>query len=160
RRCRGLGPRGARRVAPRARLDRHRLLLRRLLEGEAGSRMGSAHVLRRGHRANHRLLPLPARVVPVTERLVPLLHLARRSAAPEPELSEAIARVLRSGVFLLGPETEAFEAELAAFAGRGHAVAVASGTDALRLALTAMGVERGDEVIVPAFTAVPTAAAV
>ena len=64
------------------------------------------------------------------------------------------------GGYLLGPETEAFEAEFAAFCGRRHAVAVASGTEALRLALRALGVGPGDEVIVPAFTAVPTAAAV
>ena len=91
---------------------------------------------------------------------IPVVDLARRTAALEPELSEAIARVLARGVFLLGPETEAFEAELAAFCGRQHAVAVASGTEALRLALVAMEVGAGHEVIVPAMTAVPTAAAV
>ena len=91
---------------------------------------------------------------------IPVIDLVRRTAALEPELSEAIARVVRSGRYLLGPETEAFEAEFAAFVGRRHAVAVASGTDALRLALVAMDVGPGDEVIVPAFTAVPTAAAV
>src|SRR5262245_16071990 len=91
---------------------------------------------------------------------IPVVDLARRTAALEPELSEAIARVLARSVFLLGPETEAFEAELAAFCGRRHAVAVASGTEALRLALVAMEVGAGHEVIVPAMTAVPTAAAV
>ena len=91
---------------------------------------------------------------------VPVVDLARRAAALEPELSAAIAEVLAAGVFLLGPQTEAFEAEFAAFCGRRHAVAVASGTEALRLALVAMGVGAGDEVIVPAMTAVPTAAAV
>lgn len=91
---------------------------------------------------------------------VPVLDLARRAAALQPDLGDAIARVLRRGVFLLGPETEAFEAEFAAFCGRRHAVAVASGTEALRLALRAMGLAPGDEVIVPAMTAVPTAAAV
>jgi len=91
---------------------------------------------------------------------VPVVDLARRTAALEPELSEAIACVLASGVFLLGPETEAFEAEFARFCGRQHAVAVASGTEALRLVLVAMEIGAGDEVIVPAMTAVPTAAAV
>ena len=91
---------------------------------------------------------------------VPVLDLARRTAALEPELSDAIAGVLQRGVFLLGPETEAFEAEFAAFCGRRHAVAVASGTEALRLALVAMEIGAGHEVIVPAMTAVPTAAAV
>jgi dTDP-3-amino-3,4,6-trideoxy-alpha-D-glucose transaminase len=91
---------------------------------------------------------------------VPVVDLGRRVAAIQGELTEAITRVLRSGRYLLGPETEAFEAEFAAFCGRTHAVAVASGTEALRLALLALGVGEGDEVIVPAFTAVPTAAAV
>jgi dTDP-4-amino-4,6-dideoxygalactose transaminase len=90
----------------------------------------------------------------------PVLDLARRTAALQPELGAAVDRVLRSGRFLLGPETEAFEAEFASFCGRRYAVAVASGTEALRLALRALGVGAGDEVLVPAFTAVPTAAAV
>lgn len=96
------------------------------------------------------------------ERLArtPVVDLARRTADLEPELSDAIGRVLRSGTYLLGPETEAFESEFAAFCGRRHAVAVASGTEALRLALLGAGVGPGTEVIVPAFTAVPTAAAV
>lgn len=91
---------------------------------------------------------------------IPVVDLARRAAALEPELSEAVGRVVRSGHYLLGPELEAFEAEFAAFIGRRHAVGVASGTDSLRLALVALGVGPGHEVIVPAFTAVPTAAAV
>ncbi len=91
---------------------------------------------------------------------VPFIDLARRAAALQPELGEATARVVASGVYLLGPELEAFEAEFAGFAGRRHAVGVASGTEALRLALVALGVGPGDEVIVPALTAVPTAAAV
>lgn len=90
----------------------------------------------------------------------PVIDLARRTASLQPELGEAIDRAVRSGFYLLGPETEAFEADFAAFCGRRHAVAVASGTEALRLALRALGVGTGDEVIVPAFTAVPTAAAV
>jgi len=91
---------------------------------------------------------------------IPVVDLARRTAALEPELSESIAAVLARGVFLLGPETEAFEVEFAEFCGRRHAVAVASGTEALRLALVAMEVGAGHEVLVPAMTAVPTAAAV
>jgi dTDP-3-amino-3,4,6-trideoxy-alpha-D-glucose transaminase len=90
----------------------------------------------------------------------PVLDLARRAASLQPELGAAIDRVLRSGWFLLGPETEAFETEFAAFCGRRHAVAVASGTEAMRLSLRALGVGAGDEVVVPAMTAVPTAAAV
>jgi dTDP-4-amino-4,6-dideoxygalactose transaminase len=96
----------------------------------------------------------------VTAPSLPVVDIARRIAGLEPDLSNAVERVLRSGQLLLGAETEAFEAEFAAFCGRRYAVAVASGTDALRLSLVALGVGPGDEVIVPAFTAVPTAAAV
>lgn len=96
----------------------------------------------------------------MTPKRVRFVDLARRAAALEPELSEALLRVARSGTYLLGPELAAFEIEFATFCGRRYAVAVASGTEALRLALVAMGVGPGDEVIVPAFTAVPTAAAV
>ena len=98
-------------------------------------------------------------MVPVKTQ-VPVLDLARRWEALQPALDQAVARVVRSGRLLLGEETEAFEAEFAAFAGRLYAVAVASGTDALRLTLAALGIGRGDEVIVPAMTAVPTIYAV
>lgn len=73
---------------------------------------------------------------------------------------EAIRRVLRRGWFILGPEVEAFEAALAESCRRKWAVSVASGTDALILGLLALGIGSGDEVIVPAMTAFPTAAAV
>ena len=92
--------------------------------------------------------------------VVPVVDLARRAERLAPALDAALARVVASGTYLLGPELAAFEAELAAYSGRRHAVGVASGTDALRLALVALGVGPGDEVLVPAFTAVPTAAAV
>lgn len=76
------------------------------------------------------------------------------------EIMIALRRVLASGWFVLGPEVESFEAELARSVGTGHAVAVASGTDALALGLRAAGIGHDDEVIVPGFTAFPTAAAV
>jgi len=91
---------------------------------------------------------------------LPVVDLARRAAALEPALTEAVTRVVRSGAYLFGPELDGFEAELAVATGRRHAIGVSSGTDALRVALVALGVGPGDEVIVPAFTAVPTAAAV
>ena len=90
-----------------------------------------------------------------------MADLRRRMDALQPELGESLTRVLQSGRLLLGPETEAFEAEFADFLGTGgDVVAVASGTDALQLSLVALGIGPGDEVLVPAFTAVPTAAAV
>lgn len=76
------------------------------------------------------------------------------------EIDEAVGRVLGSGRYVLGPEGEALERELAAFTGAAHAVGVNSGTDALHLALVAAGVGPGDEVIVPAFTFFASAEAV
>ena len=68
----------------------------------------------------------------------------------EPELRAAVARVLASGWFALGPEVEAFEREFAEYCGSAHCVGVANGTDALELALRAVGVEAGDSVITAA----------
>ncbi len=76
------------------------------------------------------------------------------------ELDAAVRRVMASGRYILGPEGQALEAELAEYVGVAHAVGVASGTDALHLALRAAGIGPGDEVIVPAFTFVATAEAV
>ena len=76
------------------------------------------------------------------------------------EIDAAVARVLRGGRYLLGPETEAFESEWARYVGVAHAVTAASGTDALHLALRACGIGPGDEVITVAHTAVATVAAI
>lgn len=76
------------------------------------------------------------------------------------ELLEAIDRVLASGTLILGPEVEAFEGELARALGGGHSVGVSSGTDALVVALLALGVGPGDEVVTVANTAVPTVSAI
>ncbi len=92
--------------------------------------------------------------------MVPLIDLSRRLRAIEPALLDAVARIVESGVILLGPELERFEDEFAAYCRAKHAVGVGSGTDALELTISALGIGAGDEVIVPAFTAVPTAAAV
>ena len=74
-------------------------------------------------------------------------------------LSEAIERVARSGRYILGPEVEAFEEEFARYVGVRHCVGVANGTDALTIALRAVGVEAGDEVVMPSFTFYATAEA-
>lgn len=76
------------------------------------------------------------------------------------EIDAAIARVLDSGSYIMGAEVSAFEDELAAYVGLGHAVGVASGTDALTLALMALDIGDGDEVITVSHTAVATAAAI
>src|SRR6478752_4710762 len=76
------------------------------------------------------------------------------------ELDAAIARVLDSRHFILGPEVEAFERELAAYVGAQHALGVANGTEALTIALRAMGVGPGDDVVVPSFTFYASAEAI
>ena len=74
-------------------------------------------------------------------------------------ISAAIDRVARSGRYILGPEVEAFEREFAAYLGVRHCVGVANGTDALTIALRALGVGPGDEVVMPSFTFYATAEA-
>jgi dTDP-3-amino-3,4,6-trideoxy-alpha-D-glucose transaminase len=74
-------------------------------------------------------------------------------------LAEALARVARDGRYILGPEVEAFEREFADYLGVKHCVGVANGTDALTIALRALGVGPGDEVVMPSFTFYATAEA-
>jgi dTDP-3-amino-3,4,6-trideoxy-alpha-D-glucose transaminase len=76
------------------------------------------------------------------------------------EVAERQNAVLRSGRYILGPEVEAFEREFANFLGVRHCVGVANGTEALTIALRALGVGPGDEVVVPALTFFATAEAV
>jgi len=81
-------------------------------------------------------------------------------AAHRDEINDAIQRVLDGGRYILGPEVEAFEREFAAYCEASHAVSCGSGTEALHLALAALGIGAGDEVITVAHTAVATAAAI
>ena len=91
---------------------------------------------------------------------VPILDLTRQYKAIKPEIDVAVARVLSSGRFILGPEVQAFEREVAEYVGVKHAIGVASGTDALLLSLRALGIGPGDKVIVPSFTFFATAGVV
>src|SRR2546421_1160303 len=75
-------------------------------------------------------------------------------------LAERLAEVVLTERFVLGPEVEAFEREFAAYLGVRHCVGVANGTDAITIALRALGVKPGDEVVVPSFTFYATAEAV
>lgn len=87
---------------------------------------------------------------------VPFLDLRAAYLELKPEIDAAVARVMDSGWYILGPEVEAFEAEWAAYCEARHATGVANGLDALHLALLAMGVGPGDEVIVPSNTYIAT----
>jgi dTDP-4-amino-4,6-dideoxygalactose transaminase len=92
--------------------------------------------------------------------VIPQSDPKRRFDAVRQDVERAIQRVFDRGLFILGPETEAFEAEFAAFLGVPHAIGVSSGTDAVALALTAAGLQKGDEVITVSMTAVATAIAI
>jgi len=91
---------------------------------------------------------------------VPMLDLVAEHASYRAELHAAFERVLDSGRFVLGPEVEAFEKEIASWIGVPHAIGVSNGSDALLLALQAVGVGLGDEVICPTYTFFATAGAV
>jgi dTDP-4-amino-4,6-dideoxygalactose transaminase len=89
--------------------------------------------------------------------VIPLLDLHAQYAAIRSEIRDAIDRVCDSQRFILGPEVEAFEEEVSAFCKARHAIGVSSGTDALLIALMAIGVGPGDEVVTSAFSFFATA---
>lgn len=88
---------------------------------------------------------------------IPLVDLVAQYQNIREEIEEAIHSVLESGIYILGPNVQAFEEEVAAYLGVRYAVGVASGTDALLLTLRALGIGPEDEVIVPAYTFYSTA---
>lgn len=92
--------------------------------------------------------------------MVPLIDLKSQHRSIASEIEAAIKNVCDNTAFILSDEMQAFESEFAAFCGAKHGVGVANGTEALFLALLALGIGQGDEVIVPANTFIATAAAV
>lgn len=88
--------------------------------------------------------------------MIPFLDLSAPYRELQLQIDAAVARVLTSGWYILGPEVEAFEAEWAAYCGTTHAVGLANGLDALILALRALDIGPGDEVIVPSNTYIAT----
>ena len=91
---------------------------------------------------------------------VPLFDMKTPLEPLRDELRAAIDRVVEGGRFILGPEVSGFETDFAAWLGAPHAVGVANGTEAITLALRAMGVGPGDEVVVPSFTFYASAEAI
>ena len=92
--------------------------------------------------------------------MVPLIDLSRRLKANSDSFQAVVQEILTNGNVLLAQQTEMFENSFSTFAGTKYGVAVSSGASALQLSLAALGIGEGDEVIVPAMTAVPTASAV
>ncbi len=87
---------------------------------------------------------------------VPFLDLGAAYRELKHDIDAAVARVLESGWYILGPEVEAFETAFAQYCAANHAIGVANGLDALIVSLRALGIEHGDEVIVPANTYIAT----
>jgi dTDP-4-amino-4,6-dideoxygalactose transaminase len=93
-------------------------------------------------------------------KAIPFVDLITQHAIIQPEIKGAIEQILSKGNFVLGSQVEDFEQNFATFIGAEHAIGVSSGLDALRLALMALDVGSGDEVLVPANTYIATALAV
>lgn len=91
---------------------------------------------------------------------VPFGNMQVHYQAYKQQIDEAVARVLASGYYILGPELDKFEQEFAQFLGAKYVVGCASGTEAIYLALAAEDIGPGDEVLVVAHTAVPTISAI
>ncbi len=91
---------------------------------------------------------------------IPLVDLKAQFNSIKDEINEAIQRVLQSGQFILGPEVRAFEEEMVSYCETRFTIGVASGTDALHLALLACGIKPGDEVITSPFTFIATTGAI
>lgn len=91
--------------------------------------------------------------------MIPFIDLAAQQDRLRAEIEAAIARVLAHGKYILGPEVAELEERLAAYTGAAHCITCANGTDALQIALMALGIGAGDEVITPGFSYIATAEA-
>ena len=100
----------------------------------------------------HSPSPAPTPVPPFTRVQVPFLNLGAQYAALRSELLPAVEKTLASAHYILGPAVAAFEREIARFTGTAHGIGVNSGSDALTLALRALDIGPGDEVITTPFT--------
>src|SRR5467141_3617230 len=91
-------------------------------------------------------------LIHVTEQKIEFVDLRRQYRNLKPEIDAAVLHALGRGDYILGEDTREFEKEFASFVGANYCVGVSDGTDALHLALLALGIGPGDEVIVPANT--------
>lgn len=92
--------------------------------------------------------------------MIPMVNLKAQTAEIKQEIEQGLTQTIDNCSFILGPNVQAFEQEAAKYLGVKHAIGVASGTDALHLALLAEGIAEGDEVITTAFTFIATAEAI
>src|SRR5262249_9342289 len=143
---------------------RHRRLSRRLFTLSRGHPVAAASRLAGRTRAHGHVLPGAQGgllVMSVTTGRIRAFDCVEQHAAIQDEILAAVQDVLASGSLILGPRVRSFEERFARFLEvPGHAVTVGNGTDALAIALRALGVGQGDEVITVANTAVPTATAI
>ena len=100
---------------------------------------------------------MPIGKIEMPEGKIEMVDLKRQYARLKPEINAAMAEVLAETAFINGPQVKLFAAELAAYLGAAQVVPCANGTDALQLVLMALGLQPGDEVLVPAFNYVATA---
>ncbi|MCZ8158977.1 MAG: DegT/DnrJ/EryC1/StrS family aminotransferase [Rhizobiaceae bacterium] len=91
--------------------------------------------------------------------MIPFIDLAKQQERLREDITAGITRVLAHGQYILGPEVAELEEKLAAYTGAAHCITVANGTDALQIALMALGVGPGDEVITPGFSYIASAEA-
>ncbi|WP_018939126.1 MULTISPECIES: DegT/DnrJ/EryC1/StrS family aminotransferase [unclassified Thioalkalivibrio] len=92
----------------------------------------------------------------VTDAAIPFIDLAAQQRRIRPEIERRIETVLRHGKYIMGPEVGELEERLAAYTGSKHCISVSSGTDSLLIAMMALGIGRGDEVITTPFTFIAT----
>lgn len=92
--------------------------------------------------------------------MIPILDLKKQIASIRPEIDAAIKKVIDNGNFILGKEIQAFESQAAQYCNMKYAAGVSNGTDAIKLALLALGIKKGEGVICPAFTYYATAGAI
>src|SRR5690554_5608145 len=88
----------------------------------------------------------------ITDKAIPLLDLKQQYQSIRPDIDAAIARVVESQHFILGPEVAALESEIASYSDVRHGVGMSSGTDALLAALMALDVGPGDEIVTTPYT--------